>query len=178
MLFNRAKAKQYLDDRFSIAVYDENGSTLAELLVVMTIISVMAATAVPYVQKGIQREKELELRETLRNIRTAIDAFHNDHKEGIITVSRGDISKNGYPTRMELLIDGVKANSGPGRIKRYLRRFPVHGFSSSQIAPSEQWVFLGYEDPSDAKVWNGVDIYDLRANTERMALDGSAIAEW
>ena len=56
------------------------GMTLVELLVVMAIIAILASVAVPYAEVTVQRNKEIELKRTLRTIRNAIDAFHSDIK--------------------------------------------------------------------------------------------------
>ncbi len=54
------------------------GSSLMEMIVVLAILSLLASMAMPYAKKSYQREKELELREALRTVRTAIDKFHDD----------------------------------------------------------------------------------------------------
>lgn len=54
------------------------GSSLMEMVVVLAILALLAAIATPYARKSIQREKEIQLRETLRTVRMAIDRFHAD----------------------------------------------------------------------------------------------------
>ena len=48
------------------------GLTLIELLVTLVILSILAAAAVPYAELTVRRDKEMELRRTLRQVRTAI----------------------------------------------------------------------------------------------------------
>jgi type II secretory pathway pseudopilin PulG len=49
-----------------------------EMVVVLAILSLLATMAAPYAIKAIKRDKEIQLHETLRNVRTAIDRFHAD----------------------------------------------------------------------------------------------------
>ena len=49
------------------------GLTLIELLVALVILSILAAAALPYAEVTVRREKELELRQALRQVRSAID---------------------------------------------------------------------------------------------------------
>ena len=60
------------------------GVTLIELLVTLVILAILAAGALPYAEVTVRREKELELRRSLREVRSAIDAFHDDWKGGKI----------------------------------------------------------------------------------------------
>lgn len=152
----------------------ESGVTLAELLVVLAILSILAAVAVPFAETAALRGKEQELRATLRDVRTAIDRFHDDWRAGDFEDGTEGISDNGYPVELALLVEGLEDKDGAP--KRYLRTLPENPFAPRDAG--EPWLFLGYADPPDARAWNGEDIYDLRAVTDRTGLDGTAIADW
>jgi prepilin-type N-terminal cleavage/methylation domain-containing protein len=79
----------------------DRGATLAELLVVLVIISVLAVITIPVAETTAQREKEAALRETLRDVRTALDAFNADVRAEEISTSLA--SENGWPPTLELL---------------------------------------------------------------------------
>lgn len=157
----------------SSASAGERGVTLAELLVVLAILSILAAVAVPFAETAVERRKEQALRASLREVRTAIDRFHDDWRAGVFADDIEGISENGFPVELALLVEGLEdIDGGP---KRYLRRVPENPFAPSGAA---EWLYLGYADPPDATIWNQEDIYDIRAITGRTALDGSEISDW
>jgi len=53
----------------------EEGLTLLEILVTMTIVVILASVAMPLSKVSTKRVQEIELRQHLRTIRTAIDTF-------------------------------------------------------------------------------------------------------
>lgn len=54
------------------------GFTLFELVVTLTILAVMIMGTIPLAQNAVKRQRELRLRETLRQVRNAIDEFKRD----------------------------------------------------------------------------------------------------
>src|SRR6266699_729509 len=56
----------------------DSGFTLLELLVVMTIIGILAAIAVPALRDSPQRAREATLHEDLFTMRSVIDQYHGD----------------------------------------------------------------------------------------------------
>ena len=54
------------------------GFTLIELVVTVTVLAILTLGVLPLTQVAIKRQREQRLRETLREIRTAIDDFHRD----------------------------------------------------------------------------------------------------
>ena len=84
------------------------GSSLMEMVIVLAILSLLAAIATPYARMSIKREKEMQLRETLRTVRTAIDRFHADMDGATNKKENKYVSENGYPLSLQVLIDGVE----------------------------------------------------------------------
>jgi len=73
---------------------NEGGFTLVELMVVMLIIGVLAAIAIPKYQQSIQNAREAVLKEDLHVLRQAIDAYTNDKEKA--PQSLDDLVSAGY----------------------------------------------------------------------------------
>jgi len=56
----------------------QRGFSLIELVITITVLTILTLGALPLVKVSVKRQKEQQLRETLRQIRTAIDEFHRD----------------------------------------------------------------------------------------------------
>src|SRR6266480_4520053 len=54
------------------------GFTLIELVISMTVLTILTLGVIPLVKVAVRRQKEQQLRETLRTIRAAIDQFHRE----------------------------------------------------------------------------------------------------
>jgi general secretion pathway protein G len=154
------------------------GLSLIELLVTLVIVSILAAAALPYAETTVRREKELELRRALRDVRGAIDRFHDDWQAGRVAKSADGISDDGYPHTLSVLVEGVDSGDAKGGKRRYLRRIPRDPLSVAKQAPEEQWVLRGYQDDVDAIVWGKKDVYDIRSGSEATALDGTRYRDW
>src|SRR5215813_11953472 len=57
---------------------NDAGFSLIELVITITVLTIMTLGVMPLVKISVRRQKEQQLRETLRQIRTAIDDFHRD----------------------------------------------------------------------------------------------------
>ena len=56
----------------------QRGFSLIELVITITVLTILTLGVLPLVKVSVKRQKEQQLRETLRQIRTAIDDFHRD----------------------------------------------------------------------------------------------------
>lgn len=161
-----------------LASSSTDGLTLVELLVTLVILSILAGMALPYAEIAVRRGKELELRRSLREIRTAIDAFHEDWRTGLISKTGSGPSDDGYPKTLQVLIDGTEAGDAKGGMRRYLRRIPHDPFAEPGTDIEDQWMIRGYQDDADALSWNGIDVYDVQTVSEATAIDGSEYRNW
>ncbi len=158
-----------------------SGLTFMELLVTLAVLSILAAAALPYAELTVRRERELELRRTLREVRGAIDAFHDDWLAGRIRQADEGASADGYPKTLQVLVEGADSGRAGGGKRRYLRRIPRDPMAETSGGPAggaSAWVLRGYQDTPDAPAWNGRDVYDLRSASPAQAIDGSNYRDW
>jgi len=170
---NSLSCSSMLLQKFSI-----KGFTLIELLVTLAILSILATATLPFVEITVVRNKELELHSALREVRTAIDNFHEDWERNRISKTNTNVSDDGYPRSLVILVEGVESNDAKGGKRRYLRRVPRDPFSEKGNVPEESWAIRSYQDDVDATVWSGMDVYDIRSKSDRTALDGTRYRDW
>lgn len=72
------------------------GFTLIELIMTLTVLTVMTLGVIPLVKVSVKRQREQRLREELRQMRTAIDQFHREAIAGaMLQRSRGAAAGGG-----------------------------------------------------------------------------------
>jgi general secretion pathway protein G len=167
----------------------QGGVTLIELLVTLVIMFILASVALPFTKVSIKRSQELELRQTLRNVRTAIDDFRRDWARDGNTLLGPLCIKNkltckeetgitGYPKTLETLLKveltGEEAQTGEkSPIRRYLRKVPV-----DPMTETTEWGLRCYQDDADETRWCGEDVFDIYSTSEKLAVDGTPYREW
>jgi general secretion pathway protein G len=152
-----------------------SGFSLVELLVVIAILSVLASIGLPLTELAQQRSKEEELRRSLRDIRSAIDAYKRLTDQGRIQkVADG----SGYPSRLEVLVEGVQDARSPRGEKIYLmRKLPRDPFASSDGAPADTWEPRSYaSSPDDPRP--GADVFDVHSRSSKVGLNGIPYKAW
>jgi general secretion pathway protein G len=152
------------------------GFTLVELLVTVVIVGLLATMALPVAELAARRSHEQELREALREIRAALDAYKRAVDEG--RVSRA-ADGSGYPPSLQVLVDGVvDERSEQRRRVQFLRRLPRDPFARDASLPAEQtWGLRSYDSPHDAPR-EGRDVYDVYSLAPGQGLNGRPYREW
>ena len=152
----------------------QDGYSFVELLIVIGILFVLASAAMPLAQVASQRQRETELRRSLREMRTAIDKFKDAVDIGQIPTTELTPTSEGYPPDLETLVDGVTpANDASGRKLKFLRRVPIDPLTNSM-----EWGLRSYQDKPDATSWGGQNVFDVYTTSRGTALDGTKYRDW
>jgi general secretion pathway protein G len=152
----------------------QDGYSFIELLVVIGILFVLASAAMPLAQVASQRQRETELRRSLREMRTAIDKFKDAVDVGQIPTTELTPGSEGYPPDLETLVEGVTpANDASGRKLKFLRRIPI-----DPLTNSTEWGLRAYQDKPDASSWGGKNVFDVYTTAKGTALDGTKYRDW
>lgn len=153
----------------------ENGFTLIELMVTIVIVAILASVAMPLSSLSQQRAKEQELRQSLRELRTAIDAYKQAVDEGRIARS---LDQSGYPLSLSVLAEGVTDIKNPLSKKIFfLRHIPKDPFAEGKGDGDSSWGKRSYDSPPHAP-HAGKDVYDVYSLSERAGLNGIPYREW
>jgi len=126
----------------------ERGFTLVELLVVISLISILAAMGLVQYKNSITRTEESVLKTDLFRVRDAIDQYYAD--------------KGKYPASLDALVsDG------------YMRKIPEDPFTHS----ADSWQTIPAEaDPNNPSSEPG--IYNLKSGAQGTGLDGTNYSDW
>ena len=88
----------------------QRGVTLVELITTMTVMVILAGVALPVAHTMEKRKRELELRRTLREIRTALDEYHLVIQRFPSAIQ--DPDDENWPDDLDVLVEGIVANAG------------------------------------------------------------------
>ena len=146
---------------------EARGITLIELIIAIAIIGLLAGAAVPIVRVRVKREKEIELRRDLWEMRDAIDRYKDAADRGAFQTK---VDSLGYPPDLQTLVDGVDVQ---GKKLRFLRKIPV-----DPLTGSAEWGLRSNQDDADSTSWGGQNVFDVYTKSDGTALDGTKYSTW
>jgi general secretion pathway protein G len=128
----------------------------------------------PLAQVTAQRQREAELRRSLREIRTAVDKFKDAVDMGQIATTELRPENEGYPPDLDVLVEGVPAaNDATGRKLKYLRHIPIDPMTNGM-----DWGLRSYQDKPDSTSWGGQNVFDVYTKSGGTGLDGTKYKDW
>ncbi|HEX9020958.1 MAG TPA: type II secretion system protein [Nitrospirota bacterium] len=157
----------------------QEGVTLVELLVVIAIVAILTTAAMPLSRMTVKRVKELELRNDLRVLRSAIDAFKKDCAEKRLSTDYCKEDQDNYPESLEQLTQPLKLAGAVEKTRKYLRRIPRDPMTAVESPGNlNNWGLRSYSDPPDSDQWGGGNVYDVYSKSNAISLDGSKYNTW
>ncbi len=149
----------------------QGGFTLLELVVTATVLMILASVTVPLARNGLKRQQELDLRRSLREIRTAIDDYKKQAEQQKIKAPPPEA--NFYPESLELLVEGVPATGSLSKKIRFLRRIPV-----DPMTGKAEWGLRSTSDDANSTSWGGGHVYDVYTLSQGTGMNGIPYREW
>ncbi len=123
----------------------------------------------PLVKVTMRRQKEVELRRSLREMRLAIDRFKDAADLQMIAMQDLEAGNEGYPESLEILVEGVTmSGDASGKKLKFLRRIPI-----DPMTASTEWGMRSYQDKPDSTSWGGQNVFDVYTKSDGIALDGT-----
>jgi len=151
----------------------ERGVTYLELVAVSAILVVLASAILPVGRMAVQRQRELELRRALREMRQKIDLYKLAVEQGQIGGTDVKVGSEGYPPDLETLVKGVKRVGALDRKLKFMRRIPV-----DPMTGTAEWGLRCYQDDPDSTSWCGDNVWDVYSKSTTKALDGTTYNTW
>ena len=124
------------------------GFTMVELMIVMTIVTILVSFAIPYYQKTLIRSKESLLKNNLFTMRTVIDEF---------TIDKGKAPQNLHDLVQEGYLRAVPTD-------------PMTGYDNT-------WKIV-MEDAQNSVNQTEPGIFDIHSGSDKTSLEGMPYSDW
>jgi general secretion pathway protein G len=124
------------------------GFTFVEMMVVITIITILMSVAIPIYQRSIVRAKESVLRNNLQTLRTVIDNYTYDKQKA--------------PQSLQDLVS-----------EGYLQKLPI----DPMIGNNQSWRTI-MEDAAQSVNQSEPGIFDVKSTSDKIGLDGTPYSDW
>ena len=150
---------------------NQSGLTLVELIVAFTIMLILTTMAVPLARSKVRAERERDLRDALREMRSAIDKYKD----------YCDLGYLGPPEAGHQLLPGNAGHPGGGRETARPRRQEDAVPAADPDDPftgKTEWGMRSDQDDPKSSSWGGQNVFDVYSKTTEKAADGTPYSEW
>lgn len=179
--------------------------TLIELILACAILAILSSAAVPLARLTVHRQKEVQLHQALREMRTAIDRYKDDADKNLI---RTEVGSENYPPDLQTLVDGVTvsipanapigvsaaamAAASGGNAQTAAGAFAPASLGSDvpnkvrylrkipvdPMTGKDDWGLRAVQDDPDSHSWSGHNVFDVYSQSTATALDGTMYQDW
>ena len=145
----------------------ERGLSFVELIITVTILSILASAAYPVARFELKRQNERILRYDLWMMRDAIDKYKDAADKNAFQVK---VDSQGYPPDLETLVNGVEVQT---KKVRFLRHIPV-----DPMTGKAEWGLRSMQDDPESDSYGGQSVFDVYSKSQGTAMDGSKYSDW
>jgi len=145
----------------------ERGLTLVELIVTVTILSILAGAAIPVARFQVKRQNERILRYDLWMMRDAIDKYKDAADKNAFQIK---VDTQGYPPDLETLVNGVEIQT---KKVKFLRHIPI-----DPMTGKAEWGMRSMKDDPKSDSFSGDSVFDVYSKSTGTALDGTKYSDW
>jgi general secretion pathway protein G len=148
----------------------------------IAVLTIFTAAVIPVTKNTVKRQREIELRRALRELRTAIDRYRQIADSGLIKSTEitpseqcmgGGVGTGCYPPELDVLVKGVPLSRGVDRRIKLLREIPV-----DPMTGKAEWGKRSFRDDPDSRSWGGQNVFDVYSLSDGLALDGTRYRDW
>ncbi len=144
------------------------GTTLIEMIVVITILLILMGAAMPIARVSIRRQRETELHRDLWEMRSAIDRYKDAADKNAF---QQKLDSQGYPPDLDTLVNGVEIAGG--KKIRFLRRVPV-----DPVTGTTDWGLRSMQDDPTSDSWGGQNVFDVYSKSDGTGMNGIKYKDW
>lgn len=156
---------------------NNTGFTFVEVLVSLVLLALLASVVIPVSDLVSRHAKERELKNSLLEIRKALDAYKEATEKN--EIPKAYQTKSGYPPNLKIL-EGIPLEENKQRenYRRFIRKIPLDPFATEKnILPENSWGKRSYFSEASAPQ-TGEDVYDIYSLSDQIGTNGIAYREW
>ncbi|MGA7833455.1 MAG: type II secretion system protein [Terracidiphilus sp.] len=146
---------------------EERGLSLVELIVTVTILTILASAVYPVARFQVKRQNERILRYDLWMMRDAIDKYKDAADKNAFQIK---IDSQGYPPDLDTLVTGVEIQT---KKVRFLRHVPI-----DPMTGKADWGLRSMQDDPKSDSFGGQSVFDVYSKSTGIALDGTKYSDW